>query len=172
MKKITYLLLLLLFLSTIVYSQGIERGDSEVLINAFYFTNVGTDYSYGSGNITGSYGYYFTNNLQIGIGPGLSIYTQEDEVETDFSGQLFTNYNFSTTAKTIPYIKGSYYQATFDIDDDRDFTDYGYVQIGAGMKNFISENIALDSSVTYGFSLAENAEGGSLLMQSGLSLIF
>lgn len=112
----------------------------------------------------------------MGVAPGISIFTtntaEGTEVNSDWSGQLFANYNFSVVKKGFPYVKGSYYQSTFDIPDEASFTDYGSLQIGLGYKSFFNEFVSVDTSLNYGKSLAEGAEGGSLMLMTGISFIF
>lgn len=178
MKKIIILLLIVIITAN-VYAQedeGISRGDNEITFNGFVFTSVGTDSKNSFGNLFLSYGKYYTDKLLIGLAPGISISTthtaEGTEVKTDLSGQLFANYNFSVVKKGFPYVKGSYYQSTFDIPDGASFTDYGVMQIGLGYKLFFNEFASIDTSLNYGKSLAEGAEGGSLMLMTGLSFIF
>ena len=97
----------------------------------------------------------------------------EKTIETDWSGAIFFNYNFSTASKLIPYITGQYYQYTFDIPDDMEFKDFSYVNAGIGFKNFFNEYAAFNTLVSYGFSLAEDAENvGLLSIMAGLTVIF
>ena len=178
MKKII-VLLLCVFVFSNLYAQedeGITKGDNEITFNGFIYSSVGTDSKNAFGNLFLSYGKYYTDKLLIGIAPGISISTATTmdgtEVNTDWSGQVFANYNFSVVKKAFPYVKGSYYQQTFDIPDGASFKDYGSIQIGLGYKSFFNEFASLDMSLNYGKSLAEGAEGGSLMFMIGLSFIF
>ena len=88
----------------------------------------------------------------------------------------FFNYNFSTSSKTVPYLAGQLYQKKFDLEENEEFSDYSYANIGFGVKNFFNEYAALNMSANYGFSLAEVEEGqdkqGMILLLVGLSFIF
>ena len=157
----------------------IERGDTEVGFLGYYITRVGEDVEVnGSGIIQLSYGKYITPKLQIGFSPNVRFYLADDEqgekiIKTDWSGSVFFNLNFSTASKFIPYITGQYYQFTFDIPDDREFTDYSYVNVGIGFKNFFNEYAAFNTLISYGFSLAEDAQNvGLLSIMTGLTFIF
>jgi len=156
----------------------VERGDKEVSFLGYYNTIVGEDVNpNASGSLQISYGNYFTPALLVGIAPTLRFYASEDrygdmEVKTDFSGSIFFNLNFSTTSKTVPYITGQYYQWTFDIPEESEFSDYSYINIGFGIKNFINEYAAFNTLGTYGFSLAEDAETALITVMMGLSFIF
>lgn len=178
MKKI-FILFLTVIITANAYSQedeAISKGDNEVTFNAKVYTKVGTDSKFANGNLFLSYGKYYTDKLLVGIAPGISISTintmDGTEVNTDWSGHLFANYNFSVVKKAFPYIRVSYYQLTFDIPDEAKFTDYGSLQIGLGYKSFFNEYASIDTSLNYGKSLAEGAEGGSLMLMTGISFIF
>ena len=156
----------------------IEQGDTEVSFMGYFASQIGEDIeANGSGSLQLSYGKYITPKLQLGIAPTLSFSTGQDEdgdaiLETNWSGSVFFSYNFSTASKFIPYLSGQYYQYKFDIPDDAEFTDYSYVNVGLGFKNFFNEYASFNTQVLYGFSLAEEAEGGLLLIMTGLSFIF
>ena len=126
MKK-TIILLTFLTIAIPAFTQ-VERGDTEVSFLGYYNTIVGEDVDpNASGFLQISYGKYLTPNLLVGIAPNLRFYASEDqsgdmEVSTDISGSIFFNLNFSTSSKTIPYITGQYYQFTFDIPDEAEFT--------------------------------------------------
>jgi hypothetical protein len=168
------LLVVFCSLSTAVASHGqVESGDSEISFLGFYSTVVGVEGSSGGfGSVQLSYGYFLTPNLQIGLGPNVTFSGGTDGTEVSFSGSAFFTFNFSTSGRSIPYISAQYYQFDFDIPEGQSFTDLAYINVGLGMRSFFSEFAALNTSVNYGFSLAENAEGGLLLIQSGLSFIF
>ena len=171
MKNLIVVAFLVLFTGTASAQEGVEAGDKEVSFMGMYLTSTGdTDYSFG--NITLRFGYYFTDKLLVGISPGINISTFNNETDTDFSGELFFAFNFISNAKTIPYVKASFYQSTFDIPEGMEFRDYSYVQVGLGFKVFFNEYMALDTSGSYGFSLAEDSGDGILMFLSGITFIF
>lgn len=96
----------------------------------------------------------------------------DPKVNTNWSGSVFFNLNFSAASKFIPYLSGQYYQFTFDIPEGGKFSDYSYINAGLGFKNFFNEYAAFNTLVTYGFSLAENSQIGILTIMTGLSFIF
>ncbi len=177
MKRLFFCFLLLLVVAGSAFAQeGIESGDTEISFAGTYFTLVGTDIEISVGNFMLSYGKYLTAKLLLGIAPGLTISTTEGEsgaeTETDMSLSGFFSYNFVTNSKTIPYVKGAFYQQSFDIPDNQEFSDYSYIQGGLGLKNFFNEFAFLDTSISYGYSLAENAEGGMVMVMTAISVIF
>ena len=178
MKKGFFVTVALFLICSGAWAQ-IEKGDTEISFMGYYITRVGEDVEVnGSGVFQLSYGKYITPRLQIGISPNLRFFLADDEqgektIETDWSGAIFFNYNFSTASKLIPYITGQYYQYTFEIPDDMEFKDFSYVNAGIGFKNFFNEYAAFNTLVSYGFSLAEDAENvGLLSIMAGLTVIF
>ncbi len=193
MKKLIFTILILLATSNMVFSQA-KKGDTEMFFNGSFYSMVGIE-NYSNINITAmlNYGYYITDNLQLGVGPSVTYtYSEqkymsyyfnpityeysEKEVsqvneKTDLSASFFGNYYFNIQSKLVPYASVQYFQQTFDIPDDADFTDYGYINIGVGAKYFINQNVAYNFLINYGFSLNSDSEGGILLMQTGLSVI-
>jgi len=173
MKKTTFILILVIISGYVTaQEEGIEAGDREVTVSGFFVTQVGVEYDYASGNVFLSYGKYTTQKLLIGFAPGLSITTIEGEVKVDLSAQFFINYNFVVNKKNIPYMRLSWYQATFDIPEEDVLTDYSWVQGGLGLKAFLSENIAWDTSLNIGKSLAEDMEGAQVMLMTGITFIF
>jgi len=173
MKK----LLFLVFIATLFINaraqefEGIESGDKELSFNGFIFTTVGTDYSFASGNIFVSYGSYVTDKLVVGVAPGVSISSSQGEIGFDLSGQLYLNFNFSSTKRSFPFIRLSYYQYSFDVDDIEDLLLYAFAQFGLGFKSFINENLAWETTATYGISL-DNPEVGNLMLMTGITVKF
>jgi len=185
-KRLILTAICLLIFASLSFAQ-VEQGDSEVIFSGMYMSLVGIkDYSYSMGSLNLSYGKFVTDNLEIGIGPTLTFTRtkqttynwyggEEDEditQETHISGIVFFNINFSTSSKTVPYIAGQWYQSEFKIEKDEEFSDYSYANIGFGIRNFYNEYAALNTSINYGWSLAKDAEGGVLLITTGLSVIF
>lgn len=172
MKKICFIVCLSLTVLTIRAQEfeGIESGDKELSFNGFLFTNVGSEYGMTSGNIFVSYGSYITDKLLVGIAPGVSLSSYMGEITADFSGQLYGNFNFTSKHRTIPYVRGSYYQQSFDTEYATLF-ELAYIQGGIGFKYFFNERLAWDTTVTYGLSLG-NVEIGNLMLLTGLSIVW
>lgn len=176
MRKVLLIVTAVLAVCSPLFSQ-IESGDKEVSFLGYFSTFVGDDVdANGFGSLQISYGKYYTKYFQAGFAPTLSFSTvtenNESKLDVQISGSFFFNLNFAAASKTIPYITGRYYQYTFDIPEGAVLTDYAYVTIGGGVKSFFNEYAALNTLVTYGFSLREEAEGGILMIMTGLSFIF
>jgi len=160
MKRCTFFIMALFLLTSGAFAQ-IEGGDTEVSFMGFFFTRIGEDSeANGAGSVQLSYGKYITPRLLLGVAPTMTFYTGQDE-----EGE-------PKLEKFIPYITGQYYQSTFDIPEDGEFTDYSYINVGLGFKNFFNEYAAFNTMVSYGFSLAEDADWANLVVQTGISFIF
>jgi hypothetical protein len=159
-----------------------QRGDVELQFQGSYFTTIGTDYTFGSGNISAKIGPYITDALQIGIGPTLSITTtttttvgpaplyalqQESKTTTTFGSTAFFVYSFLMRgAKAVPYLGAEYFKSDFSNSDDK-----GSVGISAGLKYYFAKKTAFDVSGNYLFTLNSEQQGGMLLFAVGLSFL-
>lgn len=150
---------------------GIEKGDSEVQFAAFYILMMYKDFKMGNSTIQLSYGKFFTSRLQLGIAPQITMSIFSDQADTHISASAFVNYNFSSASRLIPYASAQWYQSDFS-PKYGDFSDYSYINVGVGLRNFFNQYAALNTSITYGFSLNPDNEGGFLTIMSGLSFIF
>ena len=178
MKKTLFVIgFLLIVVAGNIFAQ-IESGDKEVSFLGYFSTFVGEDVEpNGFGSLQISYGRFMSKYLEVGIAPTISFSTMqnedgESELDTQLSGSVFFNLNLAAASKTIPYISGQYYQFTFKIPEDQEFSDYSYANVGFGIKSFFNEYAAFNTQVIYGFSMAEEAEGGILMILTGLSFIF
>jgi hypothetical protein len=170
----------LLLFAAVGFAQQ-QRGDIELQFQAMYYTTIGSDYQMGMGNISAKIGPYITDNLQIGIGPTLSIMTStsatydyttrqikyESDTKTTFGSTAFFVYSFLMKgAKAVPYLGGQYFKSDFSDSDDK-----GSVGVNAGLKYFFGRKTALDFSGNYLFTLNEGQDGGVLLFAVGLSFL-
>ncbi len=177
MKKCILLITAIVIFSSTCFAQ-IESGDKEIAFMGFFSTFVGEDVdANGYGSLQISYGKYYGRYMQLGIAPTVSFSTSQDEngdpaIDVQFSGSLFFNLNLAAASRTIPFLTGRYYQYTFDIPEGGEFTDYSYITIGGGIKNFINEYATFNTTVTYGFSPREEATGGIVMIMTGFSFIF
>ncbi|MDZ7333044.1 MAG: hypothetical protein ONB13_01130 [candidate division KSB1 bacterium] len=150
---------------------GIEKGDSEIQFAAFYILMMYKDFKMGNSTIQLSYGRFLTSRLQLGIAPQITMSIFSDQVDTHISASAFVNYNFSSASRLIPYASAQWYQSDFS-PEYGDFIDYSYINLGVGLRNFFNQYAALNTSITYGFSLNSDSNGGLLTIMSGLSFIF
>ncbi|HOX77277.1 MAG TPA: hypothetical protein PLW31_04490 [Bacteroidales bacterium] len=57
------------------------------------------------------------------------------------------------------------------VTEGASFIDYSYAQAGFGVKAFINQHLAWDTSLNYGLSVSDPAYGVIILM-TGLSYVF
>lgn len=165
------LIVVLLFAPSMLLAQQ-QQGDLELGFQGFYFTD--TEGLIGVGTLQGKIGSFFTDNLEIGVSPSLSIVTSpsgfdgESETTATFGAGAFLTYSFlAENATTVPYFGAQFYKSDFDDEEDS-----GSAGINAGVKFYFTKKAAFDVSGNYLFSLNENAEGGLILISFGLSFLF
>jgi hypothetical protein len=146
-----------------------QRGDIELGFQGFVITTVGTDYSFTIGTLQGKAGIYFTDNLEFGVMPSLSITTVAGETEVDGGSGAFVTYSFLMKgARLVPYAGAQYYKQSFK----KDFTEEpGSVGVTAGVKYYFTKRAAFDVNANYLFNLDSNVDGGTLLFAFGLSFL-
>jgi len=119
--------------------------------------------------IQGTYGVFVTPEIELGVGPSIWYASVWGFSTTIVGAVFFGRYNFAIDTKRVPYLSAVWYQADFS-PDFGDFTDYSYLQFGAGTKFFINEYLAYDVSANLGFALG----GGMVVttLKGGLSAFF
>ncbi len=175
-----FIVVLLVLLSTFIAVAQQQKGDMELQLLGMYMTTTGTEYKFSMGQISGSLGYYFTNNIQLGFAPTLTItttpsvefiatppfYRNVSNTETTFGGSAFFVYSFLTgNVKAVPYAGARYYKQDFSVGESS-------AGINAGVKFYISKKTAFDVNGNYLFQLTEGSEGGILLFGAGFSFLF
>ncbi|QSE95922.1 hypothetical protein [Fulvivirga lutea] len=195
MKKIYTLLILstALFYSNKALAQ-VEKGDSNIGLNAFLSTITGLETDNVNGTLFLTYQKYVTDNISLGLGPLYSWNATSDNFGSTFGMNLFFNYSFlSSTGKTLPYL-GLQYSGLISYNESETTdgfgnTDFNYFESrsgslggNAGIKFFINEYANLDVNLSYtsiiatsvdsgnGFEEAD-AEGGILQFTIGLGVI-
>lgn len=158
-----------------------EKGDIELQLQGTYSATVGTDVSVSTGTVIGKFAPYITTNLQIGIGPTLTITTSTSTLAQSGTGNTITESSTKATvgttafvvyslllkdARTVPYLGASYYKRDFSNGKDR-----GWVGANGGAKFFFARKTAADISANYLFSLNPETKGGLLLFAVGLSFL-
>jgi hypothetical protein len=158
-----------------------QKGDVEVQFQGSFFTTVGGDVSNSVGTISGKIGPFVTANIQIGIGPTLTISTNATTSIDQGTGATITKTTTKATvgttafvvyslllhdARTVPYLGASYYKRDFSNGSDR-----GWIGGNGGAKFYFTKRTAADLSVNYLFSLNAETKGGMLLFAVGLSFL-
>lgn len=187
MRYILITILMFLLISLTCAQQ--EAGDTELGLQGMYMTLTGTDdYDFSSGTINAKLGRYFSDHLEVGISPSITIITttttttkyeyfsyppyyrtyQETETKTNttFGSGIFAVFSLLTDAKTVPYLGAQYYKQDFDNEEDN-----GSMGINAGAKFFFTEKAAFDLSGNYLFSLNEESDIGIIMIAFGVSVL-
>jgi len=92
-------------------------------------------------------GQFVYDYWEVGVGAGLGI----SDSQTQFRGDLFTEYNFEINATVLPYIGASLGLVAADVDyDDVQGNDIAFTVGGElGLKGFLTEEVALSGGVEY-----------------------
>ena len=171
MKTIALPLLLLMIMTAPVLAQQ-EQGDIELQLTGSYTQTVGNDdFTFALGNFQGKVGYFFTDGLEIGAYPSLTITTTGTgfggtETTSTLGAGAFLVYSFlSGDGTTVPYFGGQFFKS--DLSDDQD---QGNAGVNAGVKFFFNRYAAFDVGGTYLFPLEENGLK-LILIQAGISFL-
>jgi len=143
-----------------------QAGDIELQFTGTYFTTVGTDASFTSGFIQGKGSAFFTDRVELGAFPSLGI-TSFGSGVTDYSLGLgvFGSYSFlMEDATTVPYLGFQWWKQ--DLDED-----VSWLGVNAGLKFFLSPQVALDLGANYLTDTSDTSRG-LVLVQTGLSFLF
>ncbi len=166
MKRLLCGIVLAVALAGAAQAQYIEKGDREVQVSAALFTVSGLT----ALNLTGVYGYYTTDQWELGGGPSITYLSTDFFSDTTVGFRAFTRYNFTAHGTSVPYVSGQWYQGDISPDDPVSFTDLSYLQAGAGVKVFLNERVAYDISGNLGFSLGNSEVAFTAV--AGLSALF
>jgi hypothetical protein len=144
----------------------IKKGDREIQASGYLFTVSGITLV----NLSGTYGSYYSDKLELGGGPTLTIIDYGFGNSTNLGLTFFGKYYFTARDKLVPYASAQWYQFDVAPDSPLGFFDMSFVQGGAGFKYFVNQYIAWDVSGNLGFSLG----GGDVafIAVAGLSAIF
>ena len=166
MKRAILVLMAVLFLAPDAGAQYIEKGDRELQASAYFFSVSGVTLI----NLSGVYGYYYTEKLGFGGGPTITHIDFGFGSDTTLGLTAFARYSFSSRDRIVPYVSGQWYQFDIAPEDPVGFADMMFIQVGGGFKYFLNEHIAYDVSGNIGFSMG----GGdaSFLGVAGISAMF
>lgn len=157
---------ILLFAAGSLFAQQ-QKGDLELQLAAFYFTSTGETSSFSFGSIQTKIGNFFTDELEVGVSPTLTIISSGGETTTTFGSGAFVVYSFlAKNPTTVPYFGIQYYKRDFSNSNDE-----GNMGIDGGAKFYFTKKAAVDVSANYLFSLSQGTSG-ALLFMFGLSFLF
>jgi len=123
--------------------KGVAKGNKEVAVYINWFS-VNPDEG-GSTDVTylgGSFGYFFTDPLEVGI----TLQITDTDFSSPFRMGSFVKYHFFVTPTTTPYIGGSL--AYNDPDVQGQDSSIG-LNINVGANFFITENSAISPELNY-----------------------
>lgn len=182
MRAITFfaVFLLLVTVSGLSLAQQ-QKGDIELQLQGSYFTTFATDVSVNVGTIAGKCAPFLTDNIQIGVGPTLTITTTKittvapltgrpetrSNTKVTFGSTVFVTYSFILKdARAVPYVGASWYKVDFSRGEER-----GWVGLNGGLRYFLTKRTSLDFSASFLKTITEHETGSMLLFSFGLSFL-
>ena len=179
-RMLTPAMVLALFFATAAQAQQ-QKGDIELQLAGSFFTTVASEVSINVGTLSGKIGPFITDNIQIGIGPTLTITTttlttvapitgrteSRSSTTVTFGSTAFITYSFlMKDTRVVPYVGASYYKVDFSRASER-----GWLGANAGMRYFFTKRTSLDFSATFLKTLTEQERGSMLLFSFGISFL-
>jgi len=142
---------------------GIQTGEKEVSANLSIMKSSGGDMDMTTWMALGSFGYFITPNIQL-KGSGMVFGNDSDDV-TMLNGSIGigADYLFGSNTEYIPYVGGDILLSFSKIDMNIDTSSYGSYgsmdsstsdtgigfDVHAGLKQFITDNTAINYEVRY-----------------------
>ena len=179
-RMLTPAMVLALFFATAAQAQQ-QKGDIELQLAGSFFTTVASEVSINVGTLSGKIGPFITDNIQIGIGPTLTITTSTTTTVAPVTGRTTTSSKTSTTfgstafitysflikdTLTVPYAGASFYKRDFG-----DRAERGWLGVNGGVRYFLTRRTSIDVSANYLTTLTPGKTGGMLLFAFGLSIL-
>jgi len=153
---------------------GTKAGDKEVGLNASLSTTStdtnGSSSDSTSLNIMGTMGYFMSDALEVSVG-SMGIVTASDGSDSK-NLALFVepNYHFNTSTAMVPYagVHGGMFLSQSGETSNSVF-EYG---AQAGIKSFLSENVAFNTQLRYDRYSVEDSTTSQLALNVGLVFNF
>ena len=159
------------FLAPTVASAQIEKGDSQISLQGSLSTNIGDTggSSYTSGNVGGSYGYYFTRQLAL-RGVAYITAAKASGGSTDITGIYGGGIELNLTGANQPFVP---YIAFDALTSSSASGTQGSVMLGptVGARAFVSRNTAFNVAMQYQ-TYSDNTQVGTLQTSFGFSVFF
>lgn len=126
---------------------NLDKGTKQINIFGQYDNNSVLDYQL---NLTGGFGYFFWDNIEIGAVLGW----QSNDLSDTFELGVVGSYNFDTNSAWVPYLKLGILYAGVELDDrayDEDGADANAAigRFGGGVKYFFRDDIAMSLGLNY-----------------------
>ena len=175
MSKIMFIIMMIIFTITVSSFAQFQQGDTELsLLGTITHLSGDKDYfNYYSQTIialSAGFGKFVSPSVQIGVQPtwqyisvkytdysGWPDYSEEEKSESDgvLGVSFFTNFNFPSESKVVPYLSARYQIADIAPEGDANIGDVSSLSLGGGLRYFIVEKAAINSTLLYNFPLKD-----------------
>ncbi|MBN2103552.1 hypothetical protein JW835_05870 [bacterium] len=191
-KKLSVLMIVVLIVTGSLFAQ-FKVGDTELTLlgTVTHLTadeDYWTYYSYTIISLTAGFGHFISPNVQLGIQPTWNFeyrkYKDTDYSSYDFSEKeksdsdgilgvcLFTNFNIVSGSEAVPYLSIQYQISNIAPEGGATIGDVSALNIGGGLRYFLVEKAAINSTLLYSLPLKDaKYKYKSLSLLLGLSII-
>lgn len=159
-----------------------QAGDKEILTFANVVSVMGSGFNSTSGNVFLNVGQFISDRMEVGGGPNITISRSSFDTgfggsssETDFGFGVngFVRYYFGEASATLkPYAGGELIVNKLNVGDNESFADQVFASGSAGVKNYLTENAAIDFKGSFGLNPSNPGELQLFLFTVGLTYIF
>jgi len=164
-RLVVLLSLVLLAVTPVPGKSQQQEGDVELQFTGSYFTTVGGEGSSSSGTVQGKASLFVSDRIEVGAFPslGMSLNGSGDSNWNVGLG-IFSSYSFlMENATTVPYLGIQFWRPSLE-------EDYNFLGLNAGMKFFMSPQVAFTVGANY-LTESSDPEQGVVLIQTGLSFL-
>lgn len=158
-----------------------QAGDRDVLIFANLTSISGGGFNSTSGNLFFNIGQYLTERFEIGGGPSVTISrtsfgangSSTSDTDIGIGANGFVRLYFGQSSGTIkPYLGAEIVFNRLNPEDGQSIGDQTFLAGTGGLKNYLSENAALDIKASYGFQANDPAAFKLFTVTVGLTYLF
>jgi hypothetical protein len=173
----TVVLIVVVLIPSLASAQA-KRGDKEVLLNGQLisinqsienpFTGASESSTFTTGNGVVNLGVFFSDTLEIGGGPSISITSAGGDTTASVGANGFLRKYFHSKRPTVaPFVAIEASEQDFS-----DFSNQLFVDADFGVKNYLNERAALEIVVGYGLNPAHPGDFQMLQIKAGLTVLF
>lgn len=193
MNKTIFIVMIIIFTIPVSSFAQFQQGDTELTLLGT-ITHLSGDrdhffyYSQTIISLSAGFGRFVSPTVQIGIKPtweyihvkyAYSTYPiyegGEREASKDdgaFGVSLFANFNLPSKSKTVPYLSVQYQITDVAPEGGADFADMSFLGLGGGLRYFVVEKAAINSTLLYSIPLKDaEYKYKTLSLFLGLSII-
>ncbi|MGH9384796.1 MAG: hypothetical protein ACRD2N_10970 [Vicinamibacterales bacterium] len=155
-----------------------KQGDKEVSISGNMFSMLSEGSKLTTGQFIFGVGYFMTDRLQIAVNPILQLSAGSLSAGAFGGSGSSINADLGLSTKLVNYFGGSsskvkpYLGANFVVESLKDAAERSFTAAVFGVKNYLTENAALDVNGSFGFNTKHPGDFQLLQVAVGIAYIF